>query len=80
MLFSAELHQLPYLYAGAFLLIILIAYWLHNSRRTRNERAALKNVVRCRICAFQFRDETGVELPHCPRCQNLVERSPISRI
>lgn len=79
-MFELELHQLPAVYTAVFLGGILFAYWVHNLRRTRHERHALRDVVRCRICAFQFRAEETVEYPQCPRCSSAVERSPISRI
>jgi predicted Zn-ribbon and HTH transcriptional regulator len=79
-MFQFTLHQLPFVYAGLSIAAIAIAVLLHNLRRTRRERAALRHVLKCTFCAFEFRDETTTILPRCPRCRGLVERRKLSRL
>lgn len=75
-----DLHELLFVYAGLSLGVVLLAAWLHNLRRTRRESHALRNILKCRLCAFEFRDESHTELPHCPRCRALVSRERLSHL
>jgi len=79
-MFRLDLHELLFAYSGLSLGIILLAAVLHNIRRTRRESAAVREIVKCRLCAFEFRDETGAELPKCPCCGALVNRDAVSRL
>lgn len=79
-MFRLEPHQLLYVYAGLCLLVILIAALVHTARRARSERAALRNVLKCGMCAFRFRNENGLLHPRCPNCGSLVERRRQSRL
>jgi len=79
-MFRLELHELLFAYAGFALGIVLLAAWLHNLRRTRHESLAFRNRLKCRLCAFEFRDDSHTELPHCPRCGALVSRERLSRL
>jgi predicted RNA-binding Zn-ribbon protein involved in translation (DUF1610 family) len=72
--------ELLFLYTGICLGGVLLAAWMHNLRRTRHERAAIRGLIKCQSCAFQFRDETGAILPRCPQCGALNERKPLSRL
>ena len=79
-MFQFTLHQLIFVYAGLCLATIAVAVFLHNFRRTRRERSAMRHVLKCAFCAFEFRDETVTVLPRCPRCNGLVERRRLSRL
>jgi len=79
-MFRLELHQLLYAYTGFCLAIVLIAACLHNMRRSHREHLALRHLLKCGLCAFEFRDTSGTELPRCPRCGALVNRDRISRL
>ncbi len=68
------------IYLALLLGPIFVAWAFTERQRTRRERAAFHNVVRCRICAFEFQDATEEKLPKCPRCGSLNEREPVSRI
>lgn len=79
-MFRLELHELIFVYAGLSLGIILLAALLHNLRRNRCESQAARGLVKCHLCAFEFRDDTGIELPRCPSCDALADRTRISRL
>ncbi len=79
-MFRLALHELLFVYTGLCLGIILLASVLHNIRRNRREERALRGLVRCHLCAFEFRDDTGVELPKCPCCGALVNRERMSQL
>lgn len=53
---------------------VLIAWLVNEYRRGNRERAAFRHVIRCRICAFEWRDVSRQPLPICPRCNSLNER------
>jgi hypothetical protein len=79
-MFRLALHELLYVYAGLCLGIILLASILHNLRRTRREELAMRGLVKCHLCAFEFRDDTGADLPKCPSCGALVNRDRLSQL
>ena len=79
-MFRLDLHELIFVYAGLCLGIILLAAVLHNIRRNRSESKAARGLVKCHLCAFEFRDDTGIELPRCPSCGALADRGRISRL
>ena len=79
-MFRLELHELLFVYAGLCLGIVLLAAVLHNIRRNRRESLSVRNLVKCHLCAFEFRDDTGVELPRCPCCGALVNRDRLSQL
>lgn len=79
-MFRLELHELLFVYAGLCLGIILLASILHNLRRTRREELAMRGLLKCHLCAFEFRDDTGADLPKCPSCGALVNRDRISQL
>ncbi|MEO6788688.1 MAG: hypothetical protein ABI318_21410 [Chthoniobacteraceae bacterium] len=79
-MFRLELHELLFVYAGLCLGIILLAAVLHNIRRNRREHLAVRGIVKCHLCAFEFRDDTGADLPTCPCCGALTNRDQISRL
>lgn len=53
----------------------LVAEW----RRQRRERAAFRDVLRCNLCAGEYADTTGAELPCCPHCGAPNERAQLPR-
>ena len=79
-MFRLDLHELLFVYAGLCLAIILVASVLHNIRRNRRERLAHRGLVKCHICAFEFRDDNGSDLAHCPCCGAPANRDPVSRL
>jgi hypothetical protein len=79
-MFRFQLHELLFAYTGFALGVVLFAALVHNVRRNRLERQALRNIVRCRLCAFEFRDETGGEFPRCPRCGAVASRERLSTL
>ena len=79
-MFRFELHELIFAYTGLCLGIILLASVLHNLRRNRRERLAQQDLVKCPLCAFEFRDESGAELPKCPSCGALANRERLSQL
>ena len=79
-MFHVEPHQLLFIYAGLGIVVIAITALLHARRRSAKERAALREVVKCNLCAFRFRNTTGLLHPRCPNCGALVERKRISTL
>ena len=79
-MFRLELHELLFAYTGLCLGIVLLAAVIHNIRRNRRESLALRDLVKCHLCAFEFRDESGADLPKCPCCGALVNRDRLSQL
>ncbi|MEO6739738.1 MAG: hypothetical protein ABIP20_05760 [Chthoniobacteraceae bacterium] len=79
-MFRLDLHELLFAYSGVCLGIILLASVLHNIRRNRGESLAVRDLVKCHLCAFEFRDDTGDDLPNCPCCGARTTRGRLSRL
>jgi len=79
-MFRLDLHELLFVYAGLCLAIILVASVLHNLRRNHRERLAHRSLLKCHLCALEFRDDTRAELAHCPCCGAPVNRDRLSRL
>lgn len=79
-MFRLELHELLFVYTGLCLAIVLLASVLHNVRRNRRETLALRDLVKCHLCGFEFRDDTSADLPKCPCCGALVNRDRLSQL
>ena len=79
-MFRLELHEMLFVYTGLCLAIVLLASVLHNVLRTRRETHALRDLVKCHLCAFEFRAGTGPDLPQCPGCGALVNRERLSQL
>jgi predicted Zn-ribbon and HTH transcriptional regulator len=79
-MFRLEAHQLIFVYAGIGIVGVLLIAAMHAISRARRERAALLEFFKCGICAFQFRNSTGLVHPRCPNCDALVERKRPSRL
>jgi uncharacterized paraquat-inducible protein A len=79
-MFRLTLHEMIFAYTGGCLLVIFLAAWAYNFGRTRREHAARKGLMRCRLCAFEFRNSENAVLPRCPRCNSLVERRRLSKL
>ena len=75
-----SLSYLVLIYLVLMLAPILGAWLLHEWRRQRRERAAYRHVIRCRLCAGEYADETSALLPRCPHCGALNERFGLSRL
>ncbi len=77
---EVSLHTLIVIYLSLMAGLVLadaIGNWI---RRKRRERRAFKHAVRCRLCAFTFRDESAEPLPSCPNCGTSNERIRLSRL
>ena len=59
---------------------IFVAWLLNEYRRARREKAALQHVIHCRLCGFEFLDQSQDVLAKCPRCGSLNERFATPRI
>ena len=79
-MFRLELHELIFVYTGLCLGIVLLASVLHNIRRNRRESLAVRDLVKCHLCTFEFRDTTGDDLPKCPCCGARTTRARLSRL
>ena len=79
-MFRVEPHQLLFIYAGLGLAVIFLAAFLHARRRSALERAALNEMLKCGLCAYRFRNTSGLLHPRCPNCRALVERKPHSKL
>jgi hypothetical protein len=79
-MFRLEAHQLLYVYTGLGVAVVLIGAMIHGISRIRRERAALQDVVKCGMCAFQFRNVKSLVHPRCPNCGSLVEVKQQSRL
>ena len=82
-MFRLDLHELLFVYTALCLGVILVASVLHNLRRTRRESLALRNLLKCQLCAFEFRDaadSADSATPRCPACGAQVNRDPVARL
>jgi predicted Zn-ribbon and HTH transcriptional regulator len=79
-MFRLDLHELLFVYTGLCLGIVLLTSVLHNIRRNRRESLANRDLVKCHLCAFEFRDKTGDELPKCPCCGARTSRERLSHL
>ena len=79
-MFRLELHEMLFVYTGLCLAIVLLASVLHNVRRTLREKHALRDLVKCHLCAFEFRAGPATDLPQCPGCGALVNRERLSQL
>lgn len=69
-----SLTVLIFIYLAAFLTAVFALWiWVEWSRQ-RRERYAVRNRIRCALCAFEFEDPSEEPLPRCPRCGSLNER------
>ncbi len=69
-----SLTYLIFLYLFLFLSVVFALWVGAGWRRQRRERLALRDRLRCKLCAFEFEEPTGEALPRCPRCGSLNER------
>ena len=79
-MFRLEPHQLLYVYAALGVAAVFAVAFLHNLARTRRERSAHRDVLKCGMCAFQFRNDRQLVHPRCPSCGALVEQKPLSQL
>ena len=79
-MFRLEPHQLLFVYAGLGVAFIFLAALFNTLRRTRREREAMRDLMKCGMCAFQFRNASGMVHPRCPNCGSLVEARPLSHL
>lgn len=75
-----SLPVLVFIYLTGLLLSVFGAWLIHEWRRQRRERQAIRHVLRCTLCAFEFSDGTSLALPACPRCGHLNERRQLSQL
>ena len=77
---EVSLHTLILIYLSLMAGLVLADAFGNWIRRKRREHRAFQHAVRCRLCAFTFRDESKVELPACPNCGAPNERIRLSRL
>ena len=71
-----SLSVLIFIYLAIFLTVVFALWtWIEWSRQ-RRERHAVRNRLRCSLCAFEFENASEEPLPRCPRCGSLNEREP----
>jgi uncharacterized paraquat-inducible protein A len=75
-----SLTRLVAIYLLLFLAAVFLLWIFGEWNRRRRERRALRDRLRCAICAFEFEDRTAVVLPRCPRCGSLNERTKPEQI
>lgn len=73
-MFRVEPHELLFIYAALGVALVFLTAFIHTIRRARRERAILEDMMRCGICAFQFRNANNLVTPRCPNCGALVEQ------
>ena len=73
-MFRVEPHELLFVYAALGVALVFLTALIHTIRRARRERAALRSVMRCGMCGFQFRNDRKLVTPRCPNCNRLVEQ------
>ena len=71
-----SLTLLIFIYLALFFTVVQSHWVRFEWRRQRRERLAVRNRLRCALCAFEFEDSSEEELPRCPRCGSLNERDP----
>ena len=69
-----SLTVLIFIYLALFLTAVLTLWIGFEWSRQRRERRAVRNRIRCALCAFEFEDASEESLPRCPRCGSLNER------
>ena len=75
-----SLTVLVFIYLFLFLTAVFALWFGYEWKRQRRERFAIRNRLRCAICAFEFEDPTEELLARCPRCGALNERGPVSML
>ncbi len=68
------------LYVALLLATVLGAWIFYGWTRTRRERQAFQNILRCTRCGFEFEDKSAAPLAACPRCGGMNERLRLSRL
>jgi len=76
----ASLATLIFVYLGIFLAVIFGNWIAWNIARLARERKLYRHRLRCALCAFEFEDDTADQLPRCPRCGCLNERTRFRRL
>jgi len=69
-----SLTVLIFIYLAVFLTVVFALWIWFEWNRQRRERRAVRNRLRCSLCAFEFEDSSDEPLPRCPRCGSLNER------
>jgi hypothetical protein len=75
-----SLSMLVFVYLGVFLAVIFGNWIVWNIGRLRREHRAYRHRLRCALCSYEFEDGTDDQLPRCPRCGSLNERTPFRRL
>ena len=69
----ADLWDLPLLYAGVALAVILAVWVASGWRRSRSRRRERRGLFQCRLCAEWIRHDGPETLVLCPACGALNE-------
>ncbi len=75
-----SLSALVFIYLGAMVALIFLAWIVSEWQRQRRERLAVGHVLKCPACGCQYQDDSPEPLPRCPRCGDRNERRPLSRL
>ena len=75
-----SLTTLLLIYLAGMLVLVCIAWISAAWRRRAIERHALRHVLRCALCNFEFEDSSDALLPRCPRCSSRNERKRRARL
>lgn len=71
-----DIPWLVFLWLLVFLCGILFVWAVVELSRRRSVRQAMRHKVQCPACSLVYTDETGDQLPKCPRCRSVNERNP----
>lgn len=69
------LSWLVFAYLLVFLAAIFSVWIAYEMVRKFRDRNSLRYRLQCGICGMEYEDRSQVELPRCPRCGSLNERS-----
>ena len=77
---QVSLSVLIFISLAAILGSVFGAWLLWEWRRQQRQRRAFQDVIRCTICALEFKAAMGEPLPRCPGCGHPNERRRFSRV
>lgn len=72
-----ELPVLVFVYLVVFLAAIFLVWLSYEMVRRFRETRSVRHRVKCALCGMEYEDRSSSQLPPCPRCGSLNERSKI---